>query len=348
MKKNWRIIVALSIVLLSFNALVLTFQTVKAEPTTWTVASSGNADFRSIQAAINGVNAGDTIFVKSGTYLESVIVNKSVNLIGAGAKSTFIFGISSAGAVTVAANGVSIANFSISNPSQITSPALTVNNYSNITIANNTIANSQTGMAFYGSSNVYIANNTITKNTYAIYTDRTTHDNIFCQNNITQNTVGFYLYYSYNNTFFFNTIAQNALQVMLIGTPQNNWDNGYPSGGNYWSGYTGVDQNLGLYQNITTKDGIGDTPYVIGVNNTDNYPLMQPYLNLPGDLNKDGKVDFQDLVYFVTGYISYWQTFTIEPQYKLCDLSGDGIINIIDLVFFAQDYISYQQAISTH
>jgi hypothetical protein len=30
----------------------------------------------------------------------------------------------------------------------------------------------------------------------------------------------------------------------------------------------------GLFQNVTGSDGIGDTPYVIDANNTDDYPLM--------------------------------------------------------------------------
>jgi len=39
----------------------------------------------------------------------------------------------------------------------------------------------------------------------------------------------------------------------------------YPSGGNYWSDYAGVDAD---------GDGIGDPPYVIDENNTDRYPLI--------------------------------------------------------------------------
>ncbi|MDH5389906.1 MAG: dockerin type I domain-containing protein [Candidatus Bathyarchaeota archaeon] len=51
-------------------------------------------------------------------------------------------------------------------------------------------------------------------------------------------------------------------------------DDGYPSGGNYWSDHIDVDQHSGPYQNETGSDWICDYPYVINENNTDNYPLM--------------------------------------------------------------------------
>jgi len=38
------------------------------------------------------------------------------------------------------------------------------------------------------------------------------------------------------------------------------WDNGYPSGGYYWSDYNGTDSYSGPYQDLTGSDGIGDTP----------------------------------------------------------------------------------------
>lgn len=49
------------------------------------------------------------------------------------------------------------------------------------------------------------------------------------------------------------------------------------SGGNYWGNYTGIDLYRGSFQNETGSDGIGDTPYLIGPGNRDNYPLMDPY-----------------------------------------------------------------------
>jgi len=53
----------------------------------------------------------------------------------------------------------------------------------------------------------------------------------------------------------------------------NVWDNGYPSGGNYWSDYEE------RYPNATEIDnsGIWDTPYVIDENNQDNYPIVPEF-----------------------------------------------------------------------
>jgi len=60
--------------------------------------------------------------------------------------------------------------------------------------------------------------------------------------------------------------------VVSDGSP-NTWDNGYPSGGNYWSDYQTN------YPTAAEIDGSGiwNTPYVIDSNNRDNYPLMNPW-----------------------------------------------------------------------
>ena len=76
----------------------------------------------------------------------------------------------------------------------------------------------------------------------------------------------------YHNNFFDN--FQNALDIGKL----NQWDDGYPSGGNYWDDYTGTDSN---------SDGIGDTSYFIpGGSGEDQFPLMKPYgyINNPPNL----------------------------------------------------------------
>ena len=65
----------------------------------------------------------------------------------------------------------------------------------------------------------------------------------------------------------------------------NSWDNGYPEGGNYWSDYTGYDNYSGADQDIPGSDGIGDTGRDInggsaGTYNVDNYPIMEPSIDL--------------------------------------------------------------------
>ena len=83
--------------------------------------------------------------------------------------------------------------------------------------------------------------------------------------NIKNFGTGVWLDSSSNSRFYHNNLIDNTYQVYFESDYANVWDDGYPSGGNYWSDYAGVDLD---------HDGIGDTEHVINENNTDNYPLM--------------------------------------------------------------------------
>ena len=180
---------------------------------------------------------------------------------------------------------------------------------------------------YIGSDNNTLDNNTCSNNLTGIYvsdSDINTITNNTCSSN---NSYGIYLGYSLNNRIFHNRFVNNPQQALDYGTDY--WDNGYPSGGNYWGDYTGSDAN---------GDGIGDTPYYIsGGSNQDRYPLMNwpptvmpplkvhiaPYSNI----GKRGTV--QSFTVYVTNMSSidndnYIMTRGDNAGWILA-LSGDGL-----------------------
>jgi parallel beta-helix repeat protein len=80
-----------------------------------------------------------------------------------------------------------------------------------------------------------------------------------------------------NNAFFHNNFINNTEELQnWYGGFINTWDDGYPSGGNYWSSYAGFDTKNGPSQDLPGSDGIGDQPYELDADNVDQYPLMSP------------------------------------------------------------------------
>jgi len=78
-----------------------------------------------------------------------------------------------------------------------------------------------------------------------------------------------------NNLIYHNNFINNNQQVDCT-TLSNSWDNGYPSGGNYWGDYTATDMKNGANQDQFGPDGICDSAYYITRQNVDNYPLVAP------------------------------------------------------------------------
>jgi hypothetical protein len=109
------------------------------------------------------------------------------------------------------------------------------------------------------------------------------------------------------------------------------FDNGYPSGGNYWSDYNGTDSYQGQFQNETGSDGIDDEPYLIlySQNCQDRYPLMNPSANRDSaDINCDGRVDIADVAMTSAAFGTHEGYPQFEP---LCDINHDNRIDIMDL-----------------
>jgi parallel beta-helix repeat protein len=198
-------------------------------------------------------------------------------------------------------NGIRLVN---TNNSKIIDNTLTVGRgiscywSQNISIARNTLT---TGIQLY-SSNISVTDNTLTAKGIRIGSDTVvarnslsfcdkgisvegSHNQIF-ENEIANSGIGISLFSSNKNLIFHNNFIDNSQQVYVehygnsgwdiiahtyYPSSGNVWDFGYPAGGNYWSDYNGSDSN---------RDGIGDTSYHVFENDTDNYPLIAPFVSV--------------------------------------------------------------------
>ena len=173
-------------------------------------------------------------------------------------------------------------------------------------IENNTASsNLQKGISAYWSTNNTIAGNVLLHNRDGIILQTYSDHNIVRGNTASESMHrGIYLFTSRENTIENNTMVSNGFYgVSLVmsdlnrvyhnnfidnsqqandETDTNIWDDGYPSGGNYWSDYSGIDDCSGPNQdNCPDPDGIGDTPYTIDNDSQDRYPLAFPSVVIP-------------------------------------------------------------------
>ena len=295
-------------------------------------------DYKTIQEAINAAPAGATVIIAPGVYHESIVINKTLTIIGLPGSSPIFSGGGSGIAITLlpGASGSIIAGIVITHWDQgilvvdatnckIYDNIMSLMNYNGITLEGNNAANN----LIY--SNIF-QDNTIAINLTASSTNNTIYKNIISSNNI-----GFNLE-SGGNVIYANTISENQLGIDISNSngniiyhnnfinnnesakseQYNAWDNGYSSGGNYWSDYTGVDDKSGINQNVFGSDGIGDTNYTIAVNNTDRYPLLQPFN--PHDIGVTNLVTLKTVVgqgfclcieVKILNYGMYTETFTV-------------------------------------
>lgn len=264
------------------------------------------SDYAKVQWAIGNATTGDTIIVSAGIYHEHVIINNSLTIKGENG-NTIIDGNGTGHVATIRTNNVNISGFTIQNsgPDFWDSAIYTYNSswcnisyntlihsghgiwinyhsYNNI-LAGNNVSHNQVGIGLSISSNnivtnnyvfssVYcgiglssasnniITNNLAKNNEYGIWLDYSTNVTA-TGNTLTDNLHGINLDHSDNNTIYHNNI-NNTQQTRIINSA-NTWDSDYE--GNYWSDYEGLDAD---------QDGIGDSPRIIDVNNTDSHPLM--------------------------------------------------------------------------
>jgi parallel beta-helix repeat protein len=159
--------------------------------------------------------------------------------------------------------------------------AIGLNNAGYDSISGNTVTNSEFGIDLGSCDGCIVSGNTAVNNSVGILLQFSGYNTIV-GNNLTGNNnpptpSGIAFEESSGNVVYHNDFANNV-QVSTDDRSVNQWDDGYPSGGNYWSNYNGTDKYSGPHQNLPGSDGIGDTPYNVSANSFDDYPLMKPYL----------------------------------------------------------------------
>ncbi len=233
--------------------------------------------YPSIQGAINNASEGETIFTSSGIYREYVVVNKTVNLVGENLETALIYGNGTQPIINILNQNVNVTRFNIQNG---TEGIYLTDDADFCTVTECRIANNTFGI-FVKSNYNSLNRNVIVNNTesgiriYASCGCSSVQGSVVTRNTLFSNMYGIQLTHSAEGQVYHNNFINNTYQV--VGDSGNVWDNGYPSGGNYWSDYNGADFYNGPEQNETGGDGIGDVPQDIcfGIAE-DNFPLVAP------------------------------------------------------------------------
>lgn len=265
-------LVTFSLFLISILGLSFNIPLIKADPETIYVDDdniTGPWDgtpehpYQNITSGLSHALSGDTIFVYNGTYIERLIINKPISLTGQNKHSTIIDGNRTGTVIEVTANNISITEFTIKNSGLFHYKlcGIYVEKISNSNISHNIVTYNYKGIHFVNSSHNIFTGNEISKNLEAIYMTNS-NVSIFTKNTFSNNEFAIVATSSSNNTAFHNNFINNTHFISSINSA-NYWDNGME--GNYWSDYTGKDEN---------QDGIGESPYIIDANNQDNHPLM--------------------------------------------------------------------------
>jgi len=214
------------------------------EPKVWYVAETGDADFTTIQAAVDVASGGDIIIVKDGTFTENVVVDKSLviqsengaelTIVQAAATNADVFrvtaenvtidGFTASGATTTGKAGIAVTGTSgsctiVNNYCSVNSEGITVGSDNNTVSDNTCTLSGRYGISLSNATGNSITANTCINNTdgsgFALYLADNANNNIVSGNILDSNKQGIRVKNAYSNTIFNNTSSNNDIGLEM-------------------------------------------------------------------------------------------------------------------------------------
>jgi parallel beta-helix repeat protein len=182
------------------------------------VGGSGPGNYTLIQAALDNVTAGGTVYVFPGTYHEHIVITTPVHLIGNNKDSTIIDGDNEEYVVILDAGNSILSGFMITHSGRTFPEAGVYVKSNSNTISGNILTDNFYGMRLESTKNNTITSNVIIHNLRCgIYFSRAS-DNTLTGNIVSNHSFnGFGLYeFSNNNTLSENIFSQNNFSGINI------------------------------------------------------------------------------------------------------------------------------------
>ena len=146
-------------------------------------------------------------------------------------------------------------------------------------ITHNNISENDGDGIFCSGSSPTLSGNSISNNSdYGIHLINSSNTTIIGNLVDLNNEYGIYLNDSSNNLIFHNNLVNNSNNAYDTNPANNDWHHPVLLEGNYWSGYTGVDDGSGTGKHAIAGDGIGDTNIPHPAEDFDFYPFLNESL----------------------------------------------------------------------
>lgn len=211
------------------------------------VGGSGPGNYTRIQDAIDNASDEDVVFVfdDSSPYVENIVINTSISLIGENKYTTIVDGANISDCVNITTDKVRITGFTIKNgyesgiiinsngntiienilsdnPFGIYSKSTGFNasfqSFQNNTITNNSIQCNGGGIVFLSGKNIVITGNVISESYIGIALWWVMNSNVSF-NIVSENEVGIWIMIAYNTMIYRNNISYNHnIGLFIVGT----------------------------------------------------------------------------------------------------------------------------------